>query len=464
MRRLFVFLVLSAFVGLTALPAQASAGLVRNIYRGSPSSDPHDFTLFKGKVYFVANDGVHGQEIWKTNGTAKRTRLVKDLRVGTTGSDPLSLTVVNGRLVFWALDATDTYRLWTTDGTAGGTHKVSNAEQLTLPAFSELDARPVLVPIGTYAFFAADGSNGTELYQTDGAALTASFNINPTGDSDPALITPYGSDAIFFRADDGTNGIELFKYEDGNPELIDVNTSSAGASSTPRSLAIAGSTLFFSAVDGSHGRELWAYDIPTEVKSLIDINQTNPSAASNPAEITNMGGIAYLVASGDLNSRLIGGAATGPEVWRSDGTSIGTKVVSYVGGGTSGGSAPYGLTVAGSLLYFGATNSTGDNELFRTTGVTSDVDASATQKLDVNPDGSSEPFALTATGNKLFFTATGSTVGAEPFRTDGTTVTLVKDIRNPGDSTPTEFVLYGTKVLFDADDGIRGRELWRTAF
>src|SRR3954469_23197240 len=48
---------------------------------------------YKGQLFFAANDGINGDELWKSDGTSAGTTLVKDLRAGALGSTPRSLTV-----------------------------------------------------------------------------------------------------------------------------------------------------------------------------------------------------------------------------------------------------------------------------------------------------------------------------------------------------------------------------------
>ena len=54
------------------------------IASGSDSSNPMFLTEFNGELYFTADDGVHGRELFKTDGTT--ISLVKDINVGSGSS------------------------------------------------------------------------------------------------------------------------------------------------------------------------------------------------------------------------------------------------------------------------------------------------------------------------------------------------------------------------------------------
>src|SRR6476620_7391549 len=68
---------------------------------GSPNgSFPSEIVAIGSTAYFTAWDGTHGQELWKSNGTADGTVLVKDVRPGSLSgvglsSSPYNLTNVN---------------------------------------------------------------------------------------------------------------------------------------------------------------------------------------------------------------------------------------------------------------------------------------------------------------------------------------------------------------------------------
>ena len=57
-------------------------------------------TVFNGALYFKADDGSTGSELWKTDGTAAGTVMVKDINSGAGDSYPSYLTVFNGALYF----------------------------------------------------------------------------------------------------------------------------------------------------------------------------------------------------------------------------------------------------------------------------------------------------------------------------------------------------------------------------
>lgn len=109
---------------LWAIDANDNARLVRDIRR-EQSRIPRsisDLTLFRDAAYFRFNDGEHGTELWRTDGSDAGTWLVKDIRPGEPGGSPRDLMVVGDWLYFTANDGQHGYELWRTDGTPAGTN------------------------------------------------------------------------------------------------------------------------------------------------------------------------------------------------------------------------------------------------------------------------------------------------------------------------------------------------------
>jgi ELWxxDGT repeat protein len=96
---------------LTAAQAQ-EAHLVKNINL-SDSSNPQFLTDVNGTLYFSATDGVHGTELWKSDGTSAGTVIVEDINPGIGESNPENLTRVDGTLYFSATNAVNGTELWT---------------------------------------------------------------------------------------------------------------------------------------------------------------------------------------------------------------------------------------------------------------------------------------------------------------------------------------------------------------
>ena len=104
--------------------------LVKDVQPGPGSSLPGFFADdallvdVNGTLYFAADDGVTGSELWRSDGTEAGTLRVKDVRPGADGSSPASLVDVSGTLYFAADDGVNGGELWKSDGTEAGTVRV----------------------------------------------------------------------------------------------------------------------------------------------------------------------------------------------------------------------------------------------------------------------------------------------------------------------------------------------------
>jgi ELWxxDGT repeat protein len=95
------------------------------VFGSGEISDP---TTIGSRVFFTVNDGVHGAELWTSDGAAAGTAIVKDIDPGSTGSFPFNLTNVEGTLYFTADDGAHGVELWKSDGTAAGTVMVKDID------------------------------------------------------------------------------------------------------------------------------------------------------------------------------------------------------------------------------------------------------------------------------------------------------------------------------------------------
>src|SRR6185436_14245391 len=101
------------------------------------------------------------------------------------------------------------------------------------------------------------------------------------------------------------------------------------AGSSPAELVVAGSNLFFRADDGTSGNELWRSDGSSAVR-VLDINPG--PAGSHPSGLVALGSTVFFEAcSGPLDTF---GLVTDCELWRSNGIAT-TRVADIVAGGSS---------------------------------------------------------------------------------------------------------------------------------
>src|SRR5262249_38731811 len=125
-----------------------------------------------GSVYFAGSFDGQDYELWKSDGTSAGTMLVKNIRPGgtaaaTSSSYPINLTNIGGTLFFTANDGVNGNELWKSDGTANGTMLVKDINpgsgSSTATYFGNANAYFTNVN-GTLFFAANDGTSGIELW------------------------------------------------------------------------------------------------------------------------------------------------------------------------------------------------------------------------------------------------------------------------------------------------------------
>ena len=346
----------------------AGTVLVKEINPGVvPASQPRLFEIFNGKYYFAGNAGA-GFRLWETDGTEAGTQMAADL------SNPNHLQVFNGELYFRATDTSGS-ELWKIDA-AGSFEQVFDFNGAT----EGLNPGELTVLGNSLYFTGSSLAAGNELWKTDGTAagtqMVVDLNPGATGallgiDEDEVLMIAYNGE-LYFSADDGTGmGRELWKSDGTASGTVFVTEINPGpAHGLPRYFAELDGLLYFAGEDAANGRELWRTDgTPAGTELVADINPG--MAGSNPSVLTAWNGALYFRATttavgmelfkydgvappavvkdmggalGSGNPRPIPGElfhnvgdwlvfdlfesmTTGHEVWRTDGTDMGTEIV-----------------------------------------------------------------------------------------------------------------------------------------
>ncbi|MDP7373781.1 MAG: hypothetical protein QF588_07860, partial [Candidatus Poseidoniaceae archaeon] len=323
-------------------------------------------------------------------------------------------------------------------------------------------------------------------------------------------------DLIFYQGTDPTHGKELWAFNHtlpvsvSNPHMIKDIYSGAnnGISGDCEDMLVVNNTLFFRGNDGSNGVELWKSDGTSSGTVMVkDLN--SGSGSSNPSDFTT------------ANDKLFFTTATSSyqfRRWVSDGTNVGTYDVGYwssnfnaifypeieyngsiygqgwdghrvlfslnettyervadLGGGHNN---PRALTIYDGWLYFLTyETASGTGCLYRTNGTeagTSMFVCGTPQHHPMGANGVNE-FEMQVFNDELYFIRDAGH-GDELWKTDGTQsgTVMVKDIF-PGPSSgfcshPLSSCLGGSRLfatenylLFDVDsDGDGQLELWKT--
>ena len=533
--------------------------LVRDLNTTNLGSGPHNFVASGGTLFFAAHDSEHGVELWATDGTAGRTRLVKDIdpRPPYTGfmqgnSSPTSLVDAGGTLLFFADDGQHGPELWKSDGTTDGTVMVrdinpgpegSNAFPMLSQPMAVLNGvayftanetgvgrklwRSDGTVAGTYPvsdvlfaappaeLFAANGLvyfgrptplNGTEPWVSDGTAagtrMLKDAGVIPWDPRGFLAVGPYvyllgtapreitdGKTVAIWRTDGtgagtiligrftgaslgavgstlyvGTTELKLgggfwghrgalWKLAAGDTVLQKVadfpDLQGPTIPNLPSNLTEVNGRLVFSAYTAANGTELWQTDGTPGGTGLLADFVPGPGSGFR-GEIRNANGALYFTAGNAVSSD---GTLLNQQAYRSDGTPQGTVPLGLSGGGFTG---------YGSRVYFSGVPAPaidGWGELWSTdgtaagTGLLRDLNRANDGAVGVTPDVS---------GGKFFFHGLTAEHGSEPYVTDGTSAgtVLLKDIvPGPGDAQAGGFTSAGATTFFWTR---YGRDLWRT--
>src|SRR5215212_7766429 len=419
--------------------------LVEDIYPGKTGSEPNWLVDFKGSLLFGANHPRFGEELWRSNGTKPGTKLVKDIDPGplvirkmekteTGSSAPDSVLRTKKWIYFQATTVKYGDELWKSDGTKWGTKLVKDI----VPGPGTSDPEDIVSTAPRTTFFRAwDKKHGEELWKTDGTEKgtklvkdinTVKGNSNPNDKGDALTRSAeveklyVVGKTLYFRASDGKHGVELWKSHGTNkgPRLVKHITPAAPApintackdrkscvgSSWVDDITVVGKTaagrrIYFTATDGKHGLELWKSDGTRKGTKLV--RSINPTSAREAADISN------LVA---LRKRLYFSANDGKhgvELWESDGTRSGTKLVKDINPGKAD-SDPDSLTAFKGRLLFSADDGVHGYEMWRSNG----TKANTGLLINLEPGaGGSEPGELTISGPLLYFAASTPSAGEE---------------------------------------------------
>ncbi len=454
-----------------AAPGDATAKLVADIQTGLVGSSPSNLFAAGGFVFFSANDGPHGNELWRSNGTAAGTVMLDDdtpanggINDGSMNSNPSGFATVGNTVYFAANDgccASDQHgtELWKVVLPNGIPTMVEDINLTLTGSATEGSSPDQLTNVGGTLFFRADdGVDGEELWKlaapyTD-AVPVADINAASGTGSGPDELTEVNG-LLFFIADDG-DGYEVWKSNGGalgpgGTEMVENIDSGSPGSAVPADLTDVNGTLLFSADDGAHGQELWKStgpDYDQDSTDIVDDINTGDDGLSPSADLTNVNGTLFFEADDGTN---------GQDLWKLA-SPFTTPADLDINPG-AGDSDPDFLANVGGTLYLGATGPTDGHEPWKVPPPYT----TPTMVEDISPLGSS-PARFTGVAGQVFFSAAADGANDnELWKTTGVGATKVAEL-NTGTgigSDPQFLTNVGGVLLFSANDGVTGRELWK---
>jgi len=439
---------------------------------GPIALDPDQFVVFNRRLYFVADDGRFGRQLWTTNGASEGTYIV------VTGPrrllNPAYLTVYDGRLFFSADDGIHGIELWSTNGNEAGTAMVMDINVVGYRNDAKGDrtqsSRPADLTVynGLLYFTADNGIEGRQLWSSNGSqagtAMVRQIGDQPDG-CRPGNLTVYNG-RLYFTADDGVHGVELWTTngsQAGTEMVMDINNQTGPdkpkrtRSSNPGNFTLCKGRLYFTADDGVHGVELWTTNgTQAGTEMVMDINVVGMRGSRNrdatqssfPAELTEYNGLLFFTADNGIEGR---------QLWSTNGTFQGTAMVKAIRDHPDGCRAA-NLTVFNGLLYFSADDGINGFQLWSSNG--NQAGTSMVRRIGTRADGC-RPAYFTVFKGLLYFSADDGVNGPLLWSTNGTSqgtglvVELAKapakgQTRTPYPARPRALFVFNGQLYFTA--------------
>jgi ELWxxDGT repeat protein len=439
-----------------------AAQLFHDIETGSSSSgnplgsSPYYLFEHNGMMYFSATTTAKGRELWVTDGTESGTMMVADINSGSSSSSPYSFISNGDILYFTASTSENGNELWSYDSSiAISTTNPGIVSDIYLGTSSSYVSNLNVFENSLY-FTANDGTQGTELWKsnvTTGTNIVKDIHVGSGSSSIYEIVTIGNS--MYFRAEDATNGNEMWKSDGtfGGTMMV-ANINPGSSDSSPRCFTDFGNDqIVFQSDDGTHGQELWIYN------SSISVSTSNPhlvadirtgADGSNPCGYDSN---SFVVIDGNVMLQPYN-ATYGRELWISNGTSQGTSMVADIATGTNS-AVDCGWQEFNNILYFTAYTSTHGSEIW-TYDPSIVISSTNPHMLDEAEPGTSssvycEPMMYSTTHieefeSMLYFRAYNTTYGGELWRYNPATdnMTLFEDYY-PGSNSGNN--VYGSNAM-----------------
>jgi ELWxxDGT repeat protein len=214
------------------------------------------FTPFNGLQLFQTSGGQ--SQVWQTDGTPEGTVRVNGVEFGP----------VVGPHIYWLKVVASDVQLWRGDGTPNGTEMV---KQVTAgPGTAGVLGGSLVAADGLLFFPVRAAGNRYTLYASDGTTE----GTRAVGEVPFINATPFPlNNSVYLTGglDDGINGWEIYR-SDGTPEGTGLmqQIRPGAENALPRGLTVVGDALYFWADDGLHGMELWKFTPPRVAAAAFD--------------------------------------------------------------------------------------------------------------------------------------------------------------------------------------------------